>query len=118
MKNVGDNVWNRQSFKLKKKRVQNDPEMWIRAQDAFAAVVERELFEAARTMISARSFRLSDEEMLQSLRKLYHQRGLLSGIVIDECDGMPSSSAYSSRFGSLLRAWSRGFHAGSRLSLY
>lgn len=104
-KYVGDNVWNRQSFKLKKKRVQNDPEMWIRAQDAFAAVVERELFEAARTMISARSFRLSDEEMLQFLRKLYHQRGLLSGIVIDECDGMPSSSAYSSRFGSLLRAY-------------
>lgn len=104
-KYIGDNVWNRRSFKLKKKRVQNDPEMWIRSPDAFAAVVERELFEAARTIISARSFRLSDEEMLQSLRKLYRQKGLLSGIVIDECEGMPSSSAYSSRFGSLLRAY-------------
>ena len=104
-KYVGDNVWNRRSFKLKKKRVQNDPEMWIRSPDAFVAVVERELFEAARTIISARSFRLSDEEMLQSLRKLYQQKGLLSGIVIDECEGMPSSSAYSSRFGSLLRAY-------------
>lgn len=104
-KYVGDNVWNRRSFKLKKKRVQNQPEMWIRAQDAFQAIVERELFEAARTIINARSFRLSDEEMLQSLRELYRQRGLLSGIVIDECDGLPSSSAYSSRFGSLLRAY-------------
>jgi hypothetical protein len=63
----------RRSFKLKKKRVQNDPGMWIRAQDAFAAVIERELFEAARTIIGARSFRLSDE-MLQSLRALYQQR--------------------------------------------
>jgi hypothetical protein len=79
--------------------------MWIRARDAFEAIVERELFEAARTIINARSFRLSDEEMLQSLRELYRQRGLLSGIVIDECDGLPSSSAYSSRFGSLLRAY-------------
>lgn len=105
-KYVGDNVWNRRSFKLKKKRVQNDPEMWIRSQDVFAAVVQRELFEAARTMISARSFRLSDEEMLKSLRQLYQQKGLLSGLVIDECDGMPSSSAYGSRFGSLLRAYS------------
>lgn len=104
-KYVGDNVWNRRSFKLKKKRVQNDPEMWIRSQDAFAAVVQRELFEAAKTIISARSFRLSDEEMLKSLRDLYQQKGLLSGLVIDECDGMPSSSAYSSRFGSLLRAY-------------
>lgn len=104
-KYVGDNVWNRRSFKLKKKRVQNEPEMWIRAPDAFQAIVERELFEAAKTLINVRSFRLSDEEMLQSLRELYHQQGLLSGIVIDECDGLPSSSAYSSRFGSLLRAY-------------
>ena len=104
-KYVGDNVWNRRSFKLKKKRVRNDPGMWIRAQGAFAAVIERELFEAARTIIGVRSFRLSDEEMLQSLRALYQQKGLLSGIVIDESDGMPSSSAYSSRFGSLLRAY-------------
>lgn len=105
-KYVGDNVWNRRSFKLKKKRVQNGPEMWIRAHGAFEAIVKRELFDAARTIINARSFRLSDEDMLQSLRKLYQQRGLLSGIVIDECDEMPSSSAYASRFGSLLRAYS------------
>jgi DNA invertase Pin-like site-specific DNA recombinase len=105
-KYAGDNVWNRRSFKLKKRHVRNDPDMWIRADGVFDAVIERSLFEAARTVINARSFRLSDEEMLQSLRDLYRQRGSLSGIVIDECDGMPSSSAYSSRFGSLLRAYS------------
>ncbi len=104
-KYVGDNVWNRRSFKLKKKRVRNEPEMWIKAQDAFEAIVERELFEAARAIINARSFRLSDEEMLQSLKTLYQRKGLLSGIIIDECDGLPSSSAYSFRFGSLLRAY-------------
>lgn len=105
-KYAGDNVWNRRSFKLKKRHVRNDPDMWIRADGVFDAVIERSLFEAARTVINARSFRLSDEEMLQSLRDLYRQRGSLSGIVIDECDGMPSSSAYSSRFGSLQRAYS------------
>lgn len=105
-KYAGDNVWNRRSFKLKKRHVRNDPDMWIRADGVFDAVIERSLFEAARTVINARSFRLSDEEMLQSLRDLYRQKGSLSGIVIDECDGMPSSSAYSSRFGSLLRAYS------------
>src|SRR5690606_11793056 len=103
-KYVGDNVWNRRSFKLKKKRVRNDPDMWIKARSAFEAIVERELFEAARTIINARSFRLSDDQMLQSLKELYRRKGLLSGIVIDECDGMPSSSAYSTRFGCLLRA--------------
>jgi len=105
-KYVGDNIWNRRSFKLKKRRVRNEPETWIKARDAFEAIVERELFEAARTIINARSFRLSDDEMLESLKALYRQKGLLSGIVIDECDDLPSSSAYSCRFGSLLRAYS------------
>jgi len=34
-KYVGNNVWNRVSFKLKKKRVRNHPDMWIRAQGVF-----------------------------------------------------------------------------------
>ncbi len=105
-KYAGDNVWNRRSFKLKKKRVRNAADMWIRAEGVFKAIIQRDLFEAARTIINARSFRLSDEEMLKPLRELYQRQGLLSGIVIDECDGIPSSSAYSSRFGSLLRAYS------------
>ncbi|WEK48474.1 MAG: recombinase family protein [Candidatus Andeanibacterium colombiense] len=105
-KYVGDNVWNRRSFKLKKKRVRNEPAMWIRAPEAFEAIVERDLYEAAQGIISARSFRLSDGEMLEALRNLYGRSGLLSGLIIDECEGMPSSSAYGSRFGSLLRAYS------------
>lgn len=105
-KYIGDNVWNRRSFKLKKKRVRNAPDMWVRAEGVFEAIIARELFDAARTIIHARSFRLSDVDMLVALRTLYEQKGLLSGIVIDEYEGMPSSSAYSTRFGSLLRAYS------------
>ena len=66
-KYVGDNVWNRRSFKLKKKRVRNAPDMWIRSEGAFEGIVERDLFEAAHSIITARSFRLTDEEMLLSL---------------------------------------------------
>lgn len=105
-KYVGDNVWNRRSFKLKGKRVRNAPDMWVRAEGVFEGIVPRDLFDAARTIIHARSFRISDEDMLAALRALYEKKGLLSGIVIDEYDGMPSSSAYSTRFGSLLRAYS------------
>jgi DNA invertase Pin-like site-specific DNA recombinase len=104
-KYVGDNVWNRRSFKLKKKRVRNSPDMWIRSLGVFPNIVDRHLFEAARAIISARSFRLSDEQMLAALKELFAQRGMLSGFIIDEHDGVPSSSAYSSRFGSLLRAY-------------
>ncbi len=104
-KYVGDNVWNRVSFKLKKKRVRNGPDMWIRANDAFEPIVDRDLFEAAQSIIHERSRRLTSEELLNALRHLLEKRGYLSGLVIDEADDLPSSSAYQSRFGSLLRAY-------------
>ena len=105
-KYVGNNVWNRVSFKLKKKRIRNGPDMWVRADGAFPAIVNKALFEAARTIIQARSLRLTDEEMLSALRSLFEHEGRLSGIIIDEAEGLPSSSAYRFRFGSLLGAYS------------
>lgn len=104
-KYVGDNVWNRVSFKLKKKRVCNRPETWIRADGAFEPVVDRKLFEAAQAIIAERSQRLSDDELLDGLRRLFEAQGQLSGLIIDETDHLPSSSAYRHRFGSLLRAY-------------
>ena len=41
---IGNNVYNRVSFKLKKKRVVNPPDMWIRADGAFAAIVDSSVF--------------------------------------------------------------------------
>src|SRR5262249_50078241 len=104
-KYIGNNVWNHISFKLKRKRIRNDPDMWIRADRAFPAIVDQAFFDAARTIIQARSFRLTDAEMLAVLRTLFKREGQLSGIIIDEAEDLPSSSAYRSRFGSLLRAY-------------
>ncbi|MBZ0146108.1 MAG: recombinase family protein [Pseudorhodoplanes sp.] len=104
-KYVGNNVWNRFSYKLKKKRVHNSPDMWIRADGAFDPIVERDLFDAAQDIIGARSKKLSNEEMLSGLRQLFEASGYLSGLIIDECEHLPSSSAYHYRFGSLLRAY-------------
>jgi DNA invertase Pin-like site-specific DNA recombinase len=104
-KYIGNNVWNRGSFKLKKKRVRNSTDMWIRAEAAFESIVDRSLFEAAQEIIRERSYKLSDEEMLGSLQRLLQDRGYLSGLIIDETERLPSSSAYQNRFGSLLRAY-------------
>jgi len=104
-KYIGNNVWNRGSFKLKKKRVRNSPDMWIRSEGAFESIVDRSLFEAAQAIIRERSYKLSDDEMLEALQQLLQNRGYLSGLVIDETERLPSSSAYQGRFGSLLRAY-------------
>jgi DNA invertase Pin-like site-specific DNA recombinase len=104
-KYTGNNVWNRVSFKLKKKRVRNNPDTWIRADGVFEPIVDRELFEAAQAIIAERSRRLSDDELLDGLRRLFEEQGYLSGLIIDETDHLPSSGAYRHRFGSLLRAY-------------
>src|SRR5262249_42901990 len=80
-------------------------DMWIRTDNAFEPIVDESLFQAAQEIIRARSHRISNEEMLGRLRELLDQQGYLSGIIIDERESMPSSSAYRSRFGSLIRAY-------------
>ena len=104
-KYVGENVYNRTSFKLKKKRVRNPPDMWVRASSAFPPVVQPPLFEAVRRIVQERARRFTDTEMLTSLSSLLQHTGWLSGLVIDEREDMPSTAAYRSRFGSLLRAY-------------
>ena len=96
-KYIGNNVWNRGSFKLKKKRVRNSPDIWIRAEGAFERIVDRSLYETAQTIIRERSYKLSDQEMLEALQRLLKERGYLTGLIIDETECLPSSSARQSR---------------------
>lgn len=104
-KYIGNNVFNRISFKLKQRRTVNPPGMWVRRDGAFPAIVDAALFARARAIIDDRSRRFSDEELLAKLRDLLAAEGALSGLVIDEREDMPSSSVYRRRFGSLLRAY-------------
>ena len=105
-KYIGANIYNRRSFKLKHKRIKNPVQMWIWRDGAFKPIVTASLFEQARAIIEARHHHLSDQELLERLRELLRVQGRLSGILIDETEDMPSSSCYSSRFGSLTRAYS------------
>ena len=104
-KYVGNNVWAQTSFKLKQRHVRNSPQEWVRADDAFTPIVDKTIFERAGAIIASRSERLTNDQMLDRLRTILAGHGILSGLIIDEADSAPSSSAYRSRFGSLLRAY-------------
>jgi DNA invertase Pin-like site-specific DNA recombinase len=104
-KYMGSNVYNRHSFKLKK-RVVNPAEMWIRRDAAFEPIVPLDQYLLAQQIVAARHLRLDDEEMLLRLKQLWQRAGKLSGILIDEDETMPSSAAFQSRFRSLHRAYS------------
>src|SRR3546814_14670788 len=73
---------------------------------AFPAIVSQALFDQARLIVEERSKRLTDDEMLALLSDILQRNGYLSGLIIDEFEDGPSSSAYQSRFGILLRAYS------------
>jgi len=105
-KYIGNNIFNRISYKLKKRRVVNRPDTWVRADGVFPSIVDRALFERARDIVEQRGNHYSDEELLSLLQAVLDEEGSLSGLIIDERDGMPSSSLYRHRFGSLVRAYS------------
>jgi DNA invertase Pin-like site-specific DNA recombinase len=104
-KYIGNNVYHRTSFKLKLKHVVNPQEEWIRADGTFEGIIEPSLFHTAQGIILARSRKLSNDEMLEKLRGVLKQHGRISGILIDETDDLPSSTAFRSRFGSLVSAY-------------
>jgi hypothetical protein len=104
-KYIGNNVYNRVSSKLKKKRVINPPDMWIRRDAAFQSIIPPELFEQAQEIIRDRSRRFTNDELLGQLRSLFERERRLSGLLRDEAEGMASSSGYRSRFGSLVSAY-------------
>ncbi|WP_422417005.1 recombinase family protein [Pseudomonas sp. GZD-222] len=105
-KYIGNNVYNRTSSKLRKHTVRNAPALWVRCNGAFQGIISVELFTRVREIILERSRRLDDAELLAMLRSLLERAGSLSGLLIDEEEGMPSSTTYISRFGGLLRAYS------------
>ena len=104
-KYIGNNVYNRTSFKLKKKHVHNPGDMWVRSDGAFEAIISPEQFFVARGIVLERSRRFTNEEMLVKLKLLFAQHATISSHLIDVTEGMPSSAVYRTRFGSLVEAY-------------
>jgi DNA invertase Pin-like site-specific DNA recombinase len=104
-KYIGNNVYNRTSFKLKKRRVRNTPDMWVRAEATFQPVIDPADFFVARGIFTERARRVSTEDMLAHLHRLGETVPTVSAGVIDADENMPSSASYRSRFGSLLAAY-------------
>jgi hypothetical protein len=105
-KYIGNNVYHRTSFKLKKKHVNNPPDRWIRAEAVFEGIIDPEIYFQAQGIIIERSRRFTNDEMLDKLRGILQKHGRISGILIDECEEVPSSAAFRHRFGSLIAAYS------------
>ncbi len=65
-KYIGNNVYNRVSFKLKVRRVRNPSELWVRANHTFEPIVDPQVFYVAQRIIQERCRTLTTEEMVRS----------------------------------------------------
>jgi DNA invertase Pin-like site-specific DNA recombinase len=98
---VGNYVWNKTSIRLGANLIRNRPEEWLRSKCAFKAIVDKSLFEGAQEIMRQRLHRPSEEEKLEPLHRLLRKHGYLSTRLINETDGVPSSTSYCKWFGSL-----------------
>ena len=68
-------------------------------------MISPEKFRLAKEIIDNRSKKMTNEEILNFLKKVLIKHGKISGFIIDEDDNGPSSSVVASRFGGLLNAY-------------
>ncbi len=113
-KYIGTNVYNRKSYKLGKKLVSNPTSMWIRRDGAFEAIVPPAQFAKAQELVQAKSDRMTDEDMLASLRLLWARLGKLSAELINEDSSTPHVNAFRKRFKYLTCAYGLIGYKGNR----
>lgn len=98
---IGNIVYNRRSFKLREKQVQNPPELWVRSEGCIEPIIPRETFLQVQKIFSLRRIEVSEPEMLMRLRKTLAKRGKLSPAIINGTPGLPCTATYMQHFGSL-----------------
>ena len=102
---LGNLVYSRRSFKLLGARVDNPPDQWVRKENAFPAIVDRDWFSKAQAIFDANKKRLAmtDADILEELRVILKQYGYLSGSLLKRLKAAPERT--HRRFGSLLIAY-------------
>ena len=106
-KYYGTNVYNRASQKLGQPIVKNPADKWILAQDAFIPIIDKDLYDRAQRVRTARSQRLTDLEILEALRILLKKRGRLSRDIINDDPEAPCVGTVRLRFRYLREAYRR-----------
>lgn len=79
----------------------NPPDRWVRSESCFEPIIERQVFMRAKKIIEERRTCLPEEQMLVRLRRTLMKKGRLSPAIIDGTIGLPCTSTYMRRFGSL-----------------
>lgn len=112
---IGMHVWGRTTALLATPVKRLPIADWIVHPNAFEGVVPQELFLRAQEVFANLTIRLSDEELISRLRRVYTECGRLSSRIIDQSPLCPGATTYMKRFGGLLNVYTRlGYEATER----
>lgn len=112
-KYAGHNVFNRVSRKLSGPIIPNPPDLWIRSENAFTAIVDPSLVASAIRLDQEHCDGISNDEMIRLLRNLYKKAGHLTCGMITRTSGMPHANLYRKRFGTIEAAFAQvGYRLG------
>ncbi len=104
-KYAGCHIFGRTSSKLYTPPVRLERDKWTITPGAFEPIVAPATFAEAQRLLENRTHRLSDQNLLESLRVLLVQEGRLSHRLIRDSQLTPSPGAYRRRFGSISVAY-------------
>jgi hypothetical protein len=79
--------------------------MWIQRDNAFEGIFSKAVFAKTQQLVAARAIRMTDEEMLDSLRILWAKHGMLTALLINHDRSTPCVAAFMKRFKYLTRAY-------------
>ncbi|WP_315786698.1 recombinase family protein [Bradyrhizobium sp. SZCCHNPS1003] len=102
---VGNLVYNRQSSKLGGERINNPPNLWVRAERCFEPIVANDVFLAVQKIMKERRVDISEEEMLLRLKKTLKKEGRLTPTIINATAELPSARTFVDHFGTLRNAY-------------
>ena len=104
---MGTYVFNRSSTRLSAKVIANPPEPWVTAPEALSPIISPEIFAQVQERIANFTCKLSNDELLLRLKRLWQEQGSLSRTIIEKSPITPCPSTYSQRFGHLLAVLSQ-----------
>jgi DNA invertase Pin-like site-specific DNA recombinase len=105
---AGCSTWGRTTQRIQGHQRSLPPSSWILTAGSYVPIVDRETFQRVHAMImTRRTPRKSDRELLDKLRSLLLINGRLSTQIMNKTRGVPCATTYASHFGSLLEAYQR-----------
>ena len=104
---MGTLVYNRTTSKLKTPTKVNPPEKWVRTPGAFEPIVDKDVFGRAQRIFEDRALTHTPEFLIQRLREVWHEHGLVRPSLLRADGQAPSAGTYAKRFSSLDAACQR-----------